>query len=473
MASGQARFETTGANVGDEGHGLPRGFPRYKGPSWLTESLPTTVEPWVPGGRNAQARGGSSPAVVTRLLRRAVSHRPWAWPERRVFFISDPHADAQAFVGSLVASGGVKQTGSGLDEIRLTKRGRKGVFVIGGDCLDKGPSNLALLRSLRRLMDSGARVTLLAGNHDMRLLMGLMALEHERSPRTEHLFVRMGGKAIPLLKEVYAEYLAGRKKPLAGVPGRKGCRRRLFPDEHWFEAFPAMAREQMSDKAIERELARLRKKVANFEAACEKAGLTLRQVYAASQVLCALFLRPEGEFAWFFEAMRLAHREGSFLFVHAGLDDSTARLIEDEGVEALNRRFAEQVLEDPFGFYYGPLANTLRTKYRKVDFPLTEHGVDRVYRQGIHAVVHGHINLTAGQRLMIRRGMLHIEGDITLDRNSRRKEGLEGHGMGVTIIDPAGRVIGISNDYPHAKVFEPERYLERRRAATQKKARPS
>lgn len=157
-----------------------------------------------------------------------------------------------------------------------------------------------------------------------------------------------------------------------------------------------MAREQMSDKAIERELARLRKKVANFEAACEKAGLTLRQVYAASQVLCALFLRPGGEFAWFFEAMRLAHREGSFLFVHAGLDDSTARLIEDEGVEALNRRFAEQVLEDPFGFYYGPLANTLRTKYRKVDFPLTEHGVDRVYRQGIHAVVHGHINLTAG-----------------------------------------------------------------------------
>lgn len=452
MASGQARIE------------VPRCLPRYKGASWLTQALPTTAEPWVPGGRNSQARGGSSPAVVARLLRRAVSHRPWTWPERPVYFISDPHADAEAFVGSLVASGGVKKTGPGLDQIKLTKRGRKGAFVIGGDCLDKGPSNLTLLRTLRRLMDSGARVTLLAGNHDVRLLMGLMALEHERSPRTEHLFVRMGNKAISLFQEVYAEYLAPQDAPLAGVPGRKACRRRLFPDDGWFEAFPAMARGRLTDRAIDKELARLRKKVASFEASCEKAGLTLRQVYAAAQKLRELFLRPEGEFAWFFQAMQLAHREGSFLFVHAGLDDRIARQIEDEGIAALNRRFAEMVVEDPFAFYYGPLANTLRTKYRKVDFPLTERGVDRVYREGIHAVVHGHINLTAGQRLMIRRGMLHIEGDITLDRNSRRKEGLEGHGMGVTIIHPAGKVIGISNDYPHAKVFEPQGYLDGRGA---------
>ncbi|MFG6178610.1 metallophosphoesterase [Halomonas sp. THAF12] len=456
MASGQARYENPGE--------FPRGLLRYRGAPSLIQGLPTTVEPWVPGGRNAQARGGSSPAVVSRLLRRAVSHRPWRWPERPVYFISDPHADAEAFVGSLVASGGVKQTGAGLDEITLTKRGRKGTFVIGGDCLDKGPSNLTLLRSLRRLMDSGARVTLLAGNHDMRLLMGLMALEHARSPRTEHLFVRMGNKAISLFKEVYAEYLEGQAAPLAGVPGRKGCRRRLFPGDDWFEAFPEMARGRLSDRAIDKELTRLRKKVASFESSCEKAGLTLRQVYAAAMRLRELFLRPEGEFAWFFEAMQLAHRDGSFLFVHAGLDDSIAALIESEGIEALNQRFAELVVEDPFAFYYGPLANTLRTKYRKVDFPLTERGVDGAYREGIHAVVHGHINLTAGQRLMIRRGMLHIEGDITLDRNSRRKEGLAGHGMGVTIIHPTGRVIGISNDYPHAKVFEPAGYLAGHRA---------
>ncbi|MFM9270753.1 metallophosphoesterase [Halomonas elongata] len=449
-------------------------IPRYKGASRVIQGLPTTVEPWVPGGCNAQARGGSSPEVVSRLLRRAVAHHPWTWPDRPIYFISDPHADAEAFVGSLVASGGVKKTGPGLDDIKLTKRGRKGAFVIGGDCLDKGPSNLTLLRSVRRLMDSGARVTLLAGNHDMRLLMGLMALEHEPSPRTEHLFVRMGNKAIPLIKEVYAEYLARQEDPLADVPGKKACRRRLMPGDDWFDAFPSMARGQMSDKAIDKELARLRKKVSSFEASCEREGLTLRQVYATACKLRDLFLRPEGEFAWFFESMQLVHREGSFLFVHAGLDDSIARRIENEGIAALNRCFTTMVVDDPFAFYYGPLANTLRTKYRKIDFPLTERGVDHVYREGIHAVVHGHLNLTAGQRLMIRRGMLHIEGDITLDRNSRRKEGLEGHGMGVTIIQPTGKVVGISNDYPHAKIFEPETYLDgrgaSRRSATKHKA---
>jgi hypothetical protein len=72
--------------------------------------------------------------------------------------------------------------------------------------------------------------------------------------------------------------------------------------------------------------------------------------------------------------------------------------------------------------------------------------------------VHGHRNITNGQRIMLRRGMIHIESDITMDRNSRRKEGLEGYGAGVTIVDRK-RIIGISTDYPHAKIFEPENYF--------------
>ena len=61
---------------------------------------------------------------------------------------------------------------------------------------------------------------------------------------------------------------------------------------------------------------------------------------------------------------------------------------------------------------------------------------------------------------MLRQGMIHFESDTTMDRNSRRKEGLENYGAGVTIIRPEGRVIGISADYPFAKVFEPETYIQ-------------
>ena len=158
--------------------------------------------------------------------------------------------------------------------------------------------------------------------------------------------------------------------------------------------------------------------------------------------------------------MQLLYREGSFLFIHAGFDDRIINTVEEESFRFLNRLFRKQIKHDLFEFYYGPLANTMRTKYRDVDMPLTHHGVERAYRQGVHAVVHGHRNRTHGQRIMLRQGMIHIESDITMDRNSRKKEGLDGYGVGVTIIQPEGQVVGISTDYPYAKVFEPDQIIQ-------------
>jgi hypothetical protein len=84
--------------------------------------------------------------------------------------------------------------------------------------------------------------------------------------------------------------------------------------------------------------------------------------------------------------------------------------------------------------------------------------VTRAHRQGVHAVVHGHRNRTEGQQIMLRKGMIHFESDITMDRNSRRKEGLAGYGVGVTLVRPEGCVIGISTDHPYAKVFQPRNH---------------
>ena len=64
-------------------------------------------------------------------------------------------------------------------------------------------------------MRTGARVKLLAGNHDVRLLMGLRAMKLKRDTLTEHLFVRMGPKVVPLLKEIHAEYLVAGKACVA------------------------------------------------------------------------------------------------------------------------------------------------------------------------------------------------------------------------------------------------------------------
>ncbi len=431
------------------------GLPRYRGARWVQGKLPTAGRSWQAGKSQPGSGEPGNDRALDRALAHSVSRGVWTWPKRPVYFLADPHADAEAFSASLVACGGVQKTGPGDLDIKLTAAGRKALFIIGGDCLDKGPSNLRLLHAVRNFIDTGARVKLLAGNHDLRLMMGLRAMALKRETRTEHLFVRMGPKVVPLLKEVHDRYLRGRKAP-RGLPGKNQCRRRLYPSLQWFDEFPVKATGHLSRQAIERELTRMRRKVEVFEQACRDAGLSMRDVYATALRCRELFLEPGGEFAWFFRDMQLAHREGSFLFIHAGLDDRVSRLLKKGGVRHLNRLFRAHVENDLFKFYYGPLANTIRTKYRDVDLPWTRRGTKLAHRQGLRAIVHGHRNRTNGQCIMLRKGMVHFEGDITMDRNSRRKEGLKGYGAGAIIVEPQGRVIGISTDYPYAKIFQPE-----------------
>jgi len=419
--------------------------------------LPVHAETWNLTEAHSGHKANKSTAYFAETLQKAQQHRAWSWPKRPIFFIADPHADADAFTVSLVATGGVKLTDKQSKSFELTRTGRKSVFIIGGDCLDKGPSNLDLLDVIKQLLDTGARVKILAGNHDMRLYMGIHAMGLERHPATEHMFVRMGDKVIPLLTEIHRRYLDG--KPLdASIPSKEQCREILFPRESWFENFPEHAVSLMTPAGIKRELHKMRRKYEHFEQACSKAGFDMREVYAIAQQCRKIFLEPNGDYAWFFGKMQLAYRRGSFLFLHAGLDDAITEAIENQGVRRLNKQFRREMEQDLFTFYYGSLANTMRTKYRDSDLPLSHAGVKRINRQGIHALVQGHINRKFGQRLVLKQGLLHIESDITLDRHSRSKEGLRDYGVGVTMILPEGKVIGLSADYGYAKVFHPNFY---------------
>lgn len=419
---------------------------------------PSSVVPWPLG--QAHSTGGAlhNAEVLKELIQQTQAASPWTWPRHPIFFVADPHADADAFVASLLASGGVARCDPETSDFELTDIGRGAEFIIGGDCLDKGPSGLTLLRALRDLIDSGARVTLLAGNHDVRSMMGLRAIGLKGDPTTEHLFVRLGPKVVSLLREVHDEYLGDGPAPFA-VPDEAECRRRLYPSPQWFEAFPRQTEGRLSAGMMRRELFRMRGKLDGFEDACTAVGLNMRQVYAAAVQCRQLFLAEDGEFAWFFRDMQLMRREGSFLFVHAGIDDGLVALIEQLGTDELNQRFHPMAADDPFGLYYGVLGNSIRTKYRSIDLPLTPQGAARARGLGLHAIVHGHHNRTAGQRLVLRQGIMHVESDVTLDRTSRRLAGLTGEGVGVTIIDPAGYVDGLSADYPDIKRLEPAVYL--------------
>lgn len=433
--------------------------PDYHGIEHTVIQLPDETQQWLHGRkRSLQSRRLNHQQTVQQLSELVAKHE-WEWPRRPVYFFSDLHADADALTASLIASGGVKASGKKHHHLHLTKQGKQACFLIGGDCFDKGPSNLALLRRLNRLHDRGARMRILAGNHDIRVMLGMRNVNRKVAPGCEHFFIRMGAKAVPFLKEINDSYLS-RAHSLKGVPGKEQCEQRLFPPEQWFDEFPLEVADLLPQKVIETELRRVKEKTEDFEAQCENVGLSTRSVYAAALQWQRLFLQDKGEFSWFFRHMRLAMRRGSFLFVHAGLDNNIAHLINQKGIKQVNREFNKQLQGNPMRFYYGPLANAIRTKYRPGDRQLTKSGAQQVHENDIHVIIHGHKAMRNGQRISVRKTIVHFECDVTLDRHSRHRDGLMGPGAGVTIIRPDKKIIGISTDHPYVKVFDPDDLLE-------------
>lgn len=410
-------------------------------------NVPHDIETWA---LHEDHSGGNSIAVQDSL-RAAAAHGAWHWPDKPVVFISDPHADADSFLRSLIAAGVIRRWAR---DVLLTPFGRAAKIIIGGDCLDKGPSNLDMLDALRGLIDSGADLRLLAGNHDLRLRLAVRALTSPRTVLTEHLFVRMGRKIIPLLREVHEAYVSPAQ--LVEVPDEATCRERIFPSDSWYDTFPAAASPYLPPAGIEQELRKLKKKSRQFARQAAAEGLSMRMVYAAALRCHDLFLKPNGAYGWFYSTMDVVERIGSLLFVHAGIDDAMCELLVEAGPAAVNMRYRREAEEHPFAFYTGSVANLVRTKYRPIDKNLTSEGVRLLHRNGIKMVVQGHVNNHQGQRLLSKNGLLHLEGDVTLDRSSRRLEGLPGIGTGATLIYPSGDVVGLSSDYPKAKHFKPE-----------------
>lgn len=424
-------------------------------------TLPTCCEPWPPSPTSPAPYGAEEASLED--VQRYAADKDWRWPSRPLLFFCDIHADTDAFLLSLVASGGVERTGPGDRDVRLTPRGREATFIIGGDCFDKGPNTLRLLACIEHLIELGADVSILAGNHDLRTYVGLY-YAGRRETKLQHLFVRMGKKTLPLFREVWeAARLAG--EPRERLLSDADVRRRLFPSESWYTDFRAEAAAWIAPKKLLKEIQRIREKTVELEATCEDLGMTLGEVYAALQRARRLFLSSDGELAWYFERMNLARREGSFLFVHAGVDDAVARLLHGGGVDALNALYRRLVDADLFELYHGPVGNVFRTKYRDIDFPLTAAGVAHLHQAGIYAIVHGHSNILRGQRLTMQRGVLNVECDASVDRNTRRLAGLTGPGGASVVFEPSGLIRAISTDCPFIKELDAARVLRHGRGA--------
>ena len=432
-------------------------FPRYSGVEWVHAELPVRFEEWpLSKGPLAIAPGFHLDELGADELREYAANKPWVWPSRRIVLLTDVHADADAFVDSLVASGTVARTGPGPDDFELMPEAEGVLYIIAGDCLDKGPHNLRLLLSLKRFIDLGADVELLVGNHDLRAMIGMLAAGR-KEPHLAHLFVRMGQKVVPLLAQLRERY----GSEVGGEGSEQAAHDKYFPDEAWFEGYRAIAEGIVPGPKIDQELVRLRQKVELFETACENEGISMRELHSIVEHFKAQFLSEGGEFSWFFPRMKVAHREGSLLFVHAGLGDRAVDMLVEGGVNRLNTVYEEMIERDElFELYHGPIGNCFRTKYRDTDHPLTRKGVERLWGLGIHAIVHGHRSLSSGQRMMFREGVLNFECDCGIDRMTRAVVGTPGRGAATTLFYPDASVVGISADRPGAKLLDLKQYAE-------------
>jgi len=450
-------MNSSGARKTADDAQVPRLGLERRGAAWIKGVLPEKAQWWLRVAETSQLFEGVAYDAEPDSVRRYLAGQPWAWSGRRVVFLCDIHADTDAWFTSLVASGTVEKFGARDEDFKLLELGKASEFIVGGDCFDKGPENLRLLRAIAALRSKGASVHILAGNHDLRTLVGFEYIGR-KEPRFAHLFVRMGKKSVPLFHEIWATYLEGKVRQ-SDYPSDDEITKILLPDESWYSEFPDAVADKIPRKKLLKELVRIREKVMEMTAKSRELGMPMWKIYAAALKGKELF-SPQGEFGWFFKSMKLAVRHGGCLFVHAGLGDASAKILRDEGVAGLNEAFDDLLRRDLFELYHGPIGNTFRTKYRDIDFPLTDDGVADIHGAGVLAIVHGHRNIHYGQRLLMRRGILNFECDASVDVNTRRMEGMVGYGGAVTVFEPDGRVWASSTDHPVVKVFDPSRHTD-------------
>ena len=429
--------------------------PHYQGQEWIDADLPTTLCSWLDQQRHGWVIDGVINKSLVAELKSLANANIWQWPDHLVVFVTDLHADAKAFSASLVASGLFVRHGQQPEQISVVLDAPVFEIIIGGDCLDKGPANLPLLRLIRQLIDQEIPITLLSGNHDLRLQLAVNTLKTPDSTLNGHFLIRLGSKVMPLCTELLQEYpLSNEEKNR--LPSEEECLARLLPNDDWHLRFQQEASQYLSNAQIHTELSRLESRKQRFFRAAEKAQLSMQQIFAALERWRQLFLEPNGEFHWFVAHQQLACRRGSFVFLHAGCDDVMAKRLADEGLNSLNEEYLNARNGDAFQLYFSSLGNMLRTKYRSQDPLLSADSRQALHQANIHAFVHGHRNLHHGQRITFRANMLHFECDATLNKVSRQEEGLIGNGAAVTLLYPQGWVVGISSDYPAAKCFKPE-----------------
>jgi hypothetical protein len=107
---------------------LSRHRPEYKGKKWIQIELPEEAVAWTIDKKASMQKDRYHSKGYEKELQQALCQKPWKWPKRTIYFISDIHADNDAFLASLVASGGIRKLGPNDADFELTTRAGSHAF---------------------------------------------------------------------------------------------------------------------------------------------------------------------------------------------------------------------------------------------------------------------------------------------------------------------------------------------------------
>ena len=276
---------------------------------------------------------------------------------RKVYFFADLHADRQAFETSV----------SHCEDPTA-------LYIIGGDCLDKGPSNLDLLDAIYELSQR-ADVKILAGNHDLRMLMVLQNW-YDRENKN--------GK---FAKIFTPKRFLKRIDPFLDECGGINKARQMFlePEGKYSWFFDNMEPFYRDGEFL-----------------FVHAGVGDEFIREISPMITCTEANP------FPIIMR--HR---------------------------NQLPFNDALHDFYYGPLGTCIRTKYREDTQV-YEFTESGASLLEDLGINFVVHGHDNQLDGHKLNMRHGILHFCCDCTVDSGTRKAEGLTSPGYAVASFEPYG-----------------------------------
>lgn len=383
------------------------------------DAKPAVGAPKTAPPKAAKGPDGKGPAVPPNTAPKESQESAEVLREREVIAIPDIHGEANALLTSLKVSGYIEPKEAKWDgEWHLTEVGKKAHIVFTGDLLDRGSENIGVLEVVKKLRAEGARIEILAGNHEM-ILLNTLSSSHQSD--WLHWIGNGGGSVLKELGEhahistnavtildvlSYLPHMGKYKKNFAEMPPATASCAKLLG---WWKENSSKITRTINDPTDQ-----------SIRSALEQASLTDADIAAFGKLQEQAKETFLVQYRGMVESLNLMTIVDDVLYVHASLNEYWIDMLERKGIDGVNREFHTaikdpKILSDMAGST-GKYGDVVWDRDLQKNLKKKPELVRRLKQLGIRMIVHGHTE-TNGAQMHNTVDNLHIvNGDVSMYR---------------------------------------------------------